>query len=186
MTGIITTCLAVALLVWAGLYIVSTYNRLVSERLKVDNQWSQVNIVLKQRADTIPGLVEIVRGYADHEKGLLEEVTRARAGYIQAATPEQSVQAAGELNRAMGRLFAVAEGYPELKANKAFLDLQHRYDAMENKIADFRQFFNDTVMRYNQQVLTFPSSLIANMFHFEQRSFFQVDDRDRQAPSIKF
>lgn len=186
MTGIITTCLIVALLVWLGLYIVSTYNRLVSERLKVDNQWSQIDVVLKQRADTIPSLVEIVKGYVAHEKELLEEVTRARAGYVNAATPEQSVRAAGELNRAMGRLFAVAEGYPELKANTAFIDLQNRYAAMENKIADFRQFFNDMVMRYNQQVLTFPSSLIANLFHFEQRSFFRVDENDRQVPTIKF
>lgn len=186
MTGIITTCLIVALLVCLGLYIVSTYNKLVSERLKVDNQWSQIDVVLKQRADTIPSLVEIVKGYAAHEKDLLEEVTRARAGYVNAATPEQSVLAAGELNRAMGRLFAVAEEYPELKANTAFIDLQQRYAAMENKIADFRQFFNDTVMRYNQQVLTFPSSLIAGLFHFEQRSFFRVDEDDRQAPVIKF
>ena len=186
MAGIITSCLVLALVVFVGLYVVSTYNRLVSEQLKVDNQWSQIDIVLKQRADTIPSLVEIVKGYASHEKQLLEEVSQARTGFMEADTPERSVQAAGMLSSSLGRLFAVAENYPELKANENFMELQRRYDAMENKIADFRQFYNDTVMRYNQQVLTFPASLIARMFHFEQRAFFQVDEKDKQAPVVKF
>ena len=186
MTGLITTCLVVALLLFVLLYVVSIYNRLVSERLKVYNQWSQIDIVLKQRSDTIPALVEVVRGYAAHEKTLLEEVSRARSSYMNAESPEQSIQAASELDRAMHRLFAVAESYPELKASAAFLDLQQRCSAMENKLADFRQFFNDTVMRYNQQVLTFPSSIIAKLFNFEQRPFFQADETDRQAPTIQF
>ena len=186
MTGMITVGILLALLLSAAWYAVSTYNKLVSERLKVDNQWSQIDIVLKQRNDTIPNLVKIVEGYATHEKELLEHVTEARNRYVGAETPEQSVHAASELSTALGRLFAVAENYPDLKANANFMDLQNRYYGMESKIADFRQFFNDTVMRYNRLILTFPSSVIAGMFHFEQRSFFQVEETDKQAPTIQF
>ena len=178
MTGLITIGILLALILSVVWYGVSTYNKLVSERLKVDNQWSQIDIVLKQRNDTIPNLVKIVEGYATHEKELLENVTEARNRYVGAGTPEQSVHAASQLSNAMSRLFAVAENYPDLKANANFMDLQNRYYGMENKIADFRQFYNDTVMRYNRLILTFPSSVIAGMFHFEQRSFFQVEESD--------
>ena len=186
MTGYVIIGIVAAAVICAAGYVISTYNKLVSERLKVDNQWSQIDIVLKQRNDTIPNLVKIVQSYAAHEKELLENVTEARNRYIRAENTEQSVHAASELSDAMGRLFAVAESYPDLKSNANFMDLQNRYYAMENKIADFRQFFNDTVMRYNRLILTFPSSLIAGMFHFEQRSFFQVDEADRKNPEIQF
>ena len=186
MSGLIAVGILLALVILGAGYGINTYNKLVSERLKVDNQWSQIDIVLKQRNDTIPNLVKIVEGYAVHEKELLEHVTEARNRYAGARDPEQSVQAAGELGRAMGRLFAVAENYPELKANTNFMDLQTKYYDMENKIADFRQFYNDMVMRYNRLILTFPSSLIAGMFHFEQRSFFQIEEDDRKNPVINF
>ena len=152
----------------------------------MDNQWSQITIVLQQRSDAIPGLVEIVSAYAGHEQQLMREIAQARSHYAGARNMDESVRAASEMSGALGRLMAVAESYPELKANENFSDLQHKFWEMEAKIADFRQFYNDTVMRYNRQLLTFPSSLIAGMFHFQQKPFFQADPADQEKPEISF
>ena len=186
MTGIILFGILTVLLILAGNYGIHTYNRLISEQLKVDNQWSQVDIVLKQRNDTIPNLVNIVEGYAVHEKDLLENVTQARNQYMQAANPEEALRGAADLRDAMGKFFAVAENYPELKANESFLDLQQKYYSLEAKAADFRQFYNDTVMRYNRLVMSFPSSLVAKLCHFEKRSFFEAGEDLSQSPEIRF
>ena len=182
---IIIGILAVVVLIIV-FYVISAYNRLVSEQLKVDNQWSQIDIVLKQRSESIPNLVNIVKGYASHEKELLNAVTQARSRFDAAANAEEAVQAAESLNQAMGRLFAVAENYPDLKANTNFMELQQKYFGVEEKIADFRQFYNDTVMRYNRLILTFPSNIIANLFHFKERSFFKVDEGSRENVEISF
>ena len=130
------------------LYVISTYNKLVNERLKVDNQWSQINIVLKQRTDLIPNVVNTVSGYASHEKEIFNNLSEARARSMSAKTPADEMKAAGEMSAALGRLFAVAEAYPDLKANVNFLELQKQLSSIEKKIADFRQFYNDTFMRF--------------------------------------
>ena len=168
------------------LYGISAYNKLAQERLKVDNQWSQIDIVLKQRSDTIPNLVQVVSAYAAHEKELLERISEARSRYMSAKSPDASVRAAADLSDGLSRLMAVAENYPELKSNANFMDLQKRLADLENKIADFRQFYNDTVMRYNRLIVTVPSSLIAKMFGFTQREFFRVEEAEKAAPEIRF
>ena len=185
MSVIIAAGILLTLGILGTVYGIRTYNKLVSERLKVDNQWSQIDIVLKQRNDAIPNLVKIVSGCAVHEKELLENVTRARNQYLQAGTPEEAMQVAGALSEAMTGFFAVAENYPELKTNENFLQLQQAYLELEKKAADFRQFFNDTVMRYNRVVLSFPTSLIASMFRFAPRDFFQVSEDVSRPPEIR-
>lgn len=167
-------------------YFISAYNKLVKERLKVDNQWSQIDIVLKQRNDTVPNLLNVVSGYAAHEKELFQSVTDARSRYMNAKNADESVRAAADISNGIGRLFAVAENYPELKADANFMALQEKLSALEEKAADFRQFYNDTVMRYNRLVLIFPSSLTAKIFGFKTRSFFNVDDSEKSVPEVKF
>lgn len=170
-----------------GLWVMTTYNTLVSERLKVHTQWSQVDVVLKQRFDVIPDLVETVKGYAKHENEALAAVTEARSRYLGAGgNPQAQQRANAELSGALGRLMAVAEAYPDLKANQNFLDLQQQISKIEEKLADFRQFYNDMVMRYNRLLITFPSALIANMFHFEKEDFFQVEESEKEKPVVKF
>ncbi len=172
----------VALLVWG----VATYNRLVTERMKVRTQWSQVDVVLKQRFDMITKLLETVKGYAKHEQSTLQAVINARSGYLAAATPEEQMQASGELSGAMGRLMAVAESYPELKANQNFLHLQQQIAAIEEKLADYRQFYNDMVLRYNTLLVTIPTSLIAGVLQFRKEAFFRVEEAQKQDVSIEF
>ena len=182
---IIIGILAVVVLIIV-FYVISAYNRLVSEQLKVDNQWSQIDIVMKQRNDTLPNLMNVVSGYATHEKELFEEVSNARMRYTNASDTDESVQAASELSGCISRLFAIAENYPELKANANFMDLQNKISSLEEKIADFRQFYNDTVMRYNRLILMFPSNMIARMLGFKERKFFEVDESDKKIPEVKF
>lgn len=174
--------LAVIVMVW----VMSTYNKLVSERLKVQTQWSQIDVVLKQRADLIPNLVETVKGYASHEKEMLQAVTDARSRYIGSQNQDAQIQASNALSGALGKLMAVAEAYPELKANQNFLDLQRQMGGLENKIADFRQFYNDMVMRYNRLLVTIPSNIIASMFKFREAYFYKVEEAEKTMPKIKF
>ena len=186
MAVMITVGTLAALLILGVGYGIHMYNDLVSERLKVENQWSQIDIVLKQRNDTIPNLVQIVQGYAIHEKELLEHVTQARSQYMKAGNGESAVRAAGNLSDVMSKFFAVAEGYPELTANRNFMELQNQYFDLERKAADFRQLYNDTAMRYNRLVLSFPSSMIAGIFHFQQKPFFEVQEDVSKSPEIRF
>ncbi len=182
MVIIVFAALVVVLLGWGVL----TYNRLVTERLRVQTQWSQIDVVLKQRFDLIPNLVETVKGYAAHEKQTLQAVLDARSGYLSASGPDGQMQASAELSGAMGRLTAVAEAYPELKANQNFLQLQQQVTALEEKLADYRQFYNDTVLRYNTLLQTVPTSLIAGLFQFRQEAFLQAREAERQSVSIQF
>ena len=182
MIVIIPIAIVILLLVWG----VITYNRLVSERLKVRTQWSQIDVVLKQRFDLIPNLVETVKGYAAHENEALQAVTDARSRYLGASDAEGQMKASAELSGAMSRLMAVAESYPDLKANQNFLQLQQQLAAMEEKLANYRQFYNDTVMRYDRLLETVPTNLIANMFHFERAEFFKVEEAEKAKVDIKF
>lgn len=168
------------------LYVISTYNGLVVLRNKVKDQWSQIEVQLKRRADLIPNLVETVKGYAAHEKDTLEAVVSARNKAVSATTPEAEMQANGELSQALGRLFALTEAYPDLKANTNFVDLQNQLKETEDKISYSRQFYNDTVLKYQNKKESFPSNIIAGMFRFKTFKFFEAEEQDRKVPEVKF
>lgn len=176
----------IVVLVLLILYVISTYNGLVSLRNKKDDQWSQIDVQLKRRADLIPNLVEIVKGYAKHESETLEKVIEARNTYMSAKTPEEEMKASGEVTQALNKLLALSEAYPELKANQNFLGLQQDVSDTEDKISYARQFYNDSVLTYNNKVQMFPSNIIAGMFNFTKSSFFEVSDSDKEAPKISF
>lgn len=168
------------------LYVISTYNGLVVLRNKVKDQWSQIEVQLKRRSDLIPNLVETVKGYAAHEKDTLEAVVSARNKAVSATTPEAEMQANGELSQALGRLFALTEAYPDLKANTNFVDLQNQLKETEDKISYSRQFYNDTVLKYQNKKESFPSNIIAGMFGFKTFKFFEAEEQDRKVPEVKF
>jgi LemA protein len=163
------------------------YNRFVRLRNRVDNAWAQIEVQLKRRWDLIPNLVETVKGYAAHERGTFEAVTAARTRAQQAQTPAESAQAEGILGQALGRLFAVAEAYPDLKASQNFQELQGQLEETENRIAVSRQVYNDTVLTYNNAIQTFPGVALAGPFGFRIREFFDVDDAaQREVPQVDF
>lgn len=168
------------------LYVIKTYNKLISLRNRKDDQWAQIEVQLKRRADLIPNLVETVKGYAKHEQGTLESVIKARNTYVTASTPEEEMKASGELTQALNKLLALTESYPELKANTNFMSLQADLSDTENKIMTAREFYNDTVLTYNNAVEMFPSNIIANIFKFTKAIFFEADEQDRKAPEVKF
>ncbi len=174
----------VALLVVA---LIVLYNNFVRLRNRVDNAWAQIEVQLKRRWDLIPNLVETVKGYAEHERGTFEAVTEARAAAQRAQTPADAAQAEGILSQALGRLFAVAEAYPELQADENFRQLQSQLDDTENRIAVSRQVYNDTVLTYHNAIQTFPGVLVAGPFNFEKREFFEIEDAaEREAPRVDF
>lgn len=168
------------------LFVISIYNTLVQLRNKVRNQWSQIDVVLKTRADLIPNLVETVKGYANHESETLEAVIKARNSYVTATTPEDQMKASGEITGALSKLFALSESYPDLKANTNFMDLQQKLTETEDKIRYARQFYNDAVTKYNNKIEVVPSNIIAGMFHFEAAKLFEVEAADREAPKVQF
>ena len=176
----------VVLVVLIGLFFWLGFNGLVRRRNQVDNAWSQIDVQLKRRHDLIPNLVETVKGYAAHERGTFEAVTAARANAINAQGPEAQAQAENALSGALKSLFAVAEAYPDLKANQNFLNLQEELTSAEDRIAYARQFFNDAVLSYNTKIQQFPTVLIAGMFHFEKREFFDAAPEDTETPQVQF
>ena len=173
-------------LVLIGLWAVVTYNRLVVLRGRVDNAWAQIDVQLKRRFDLIPNLVNTVKGYAQHEKETLEKVTESRTKYLSANTPDEKLQANSELAGALSRLFAVAESYPDLKASTNFLDLQNQLKDTEDKIGFSRQFYNDTAMKYNVDIVKVPVSIIAGLFGFKSRPYFQAEVESRENVEVKF
>ena len=182
---IVIGILIVLALIFAGLY-----NSLVGKRNQVKNAWSQIDVQLKRRYDLIPNLVETVKGYMQHERDTLEAVTKARNAAQQAAAGGgvgQRAQAEGELSSALARLLVVVERYPELKANQNFLSLQEELTATENRISFSRQFYNDSVLKYNNQIQMFPSNIVANMTGFKTSEFFEVTTpTEREAPKVSF
>lgn len=168
------------------LFVILTYNKLVRLRMRVDNAWSQIDVQLKRRYDLIPNLVETVKGYSIHEKELLERVTEARANAIKATGIDSQASAERQLTEALRSVFAVAENYPDLKANENFRSLQEELSNTENKIAFSRQFYNDTVMKYNQSIAVFPSVIVASLFGFKDREFFEVDISERSNVTVSF
>jgi LemA protein len=177
----------IAIVVLLAIFAIVLYNGLVTKRNRVDNAWAQVDVQLKRRNDLIPNLVETVKGYAAHERGVFEEVTRARAASQQAQGPAEQGQAEGLLGQALGRLLAVAEAYPDLKASENFLELQRELSDTESKIAVSRQVYNDTVLTYNNAIQVFPAVLLAGTLGFQRREFFEVEDAaERDVPQVSF
>ena len=177
----------VAVVAVLAIVLVILYNRFVRLRNRVDNSWAQIEVQLKRRWDLIPNLIETVKGYAAHERGTLEDVTQARAAAQQAQTPAESAQAEGLLGQALGRLFALAEAYPELQADENFRQLQTELSETENRIAVSRQVYNDTVLTFNNAIQTIPGVLVAGPFGFAKREFFDVDDdAQREPPQVSF
>jgi LemA protein len=155
-------------------------------KVRIQEAWSQIDVQLKRRIDLIPNLVETVKGYATHEKEVFENVTKARAALMGAQTPEQAGQADNMLTGALKTLFAVAEAYPELKAQEGFVKLQSELSDTEDKVAYSRQFYNSTVRDYNSKLVVFPSNLIGNMFGFKSQEFFEAEEAERAAVKVDF
>ena len=174
------------IIVLLALYVMGVFNKLVKARNNVKAQWAQVDVQLKRRADLIPNLVETVKGYAHHESSTLEEVIKARNNFNSASGMEEEIKASGELTKALGRLMAVAESYPALKANENFLKLQDDLKDTENKIAFARQFYNDTALGFNNLVEMFPTNIIASMFKFTAFAFFQTNEDEKEVPKVQF
>lgn len=168
------------------LYIGSTYNKLVVLRNRVKDQWSQIDVQLKRRFDLIPNLVETVKGYASHEKDTLEAIVKARNEYLSSDTPEGKMEANNDLNKVVTKLFALAESYPELKADTSFRELQSTLTETEDKISYARQFYNDVVMKYNNKVEIFPSNIVAGMFGFKTNAYFNATEEERENVKVKF
>ena len=182
-----------ALLIPGGIILIAvawfvvTYNGLVGWRNQVKNAWSQIDVQLKRRYDLIPNLVETVKGYAKHERETMENVIKARSACMSASGPAEAAKAENFLSQTLKSLFAVAEAYPDLKANQNFMALQEELTSTENKVSFARQFYNDTVMRYNTRIQTVPTNFVAGMCGFQAAEFFQTESaEERKAPQVKF
>ncbi|MCP4382701.1 MAG: LemA family protein [Hyphomicrobiales bacterium] len=182
--------IVLGVIVLVAIYLVILYNRLVSLRQTVSQAWSDISVQLKQRHDLVPNLVETVKGYAGHERETLEAVTAARNAAVSAAGPDAQAKAENMLTGALRQLFALAEAYPDLKANENFLHLQAELSDLENKIAASRRFFNNAVQEYNTAIEQFPAVLIAGQFGFTPREFFELEESEAAAvaapPQVKF
>jgi LemA protein len=177
----------IAVIVVLGLILVGIYNGMVRARNRVDEAWSGIDVQLKRRHDLIPNLVETVKGYAAHEREVFEAVTQARAAAMGAQGPAQSAAAEGALTGALGRLFAVAEAYPELRASENFQQLQAELTNTEDQISGARRIYNGNVQDYNTRIQTFPGNVFAGMFGFTKREFFEIDSPgDRDVPNVSF
>ncbi len=176
----------IVIIVLILLWFFATYNSLIVLRNRVADQWSQIDVQLKRRADLIPNLVETIKGYAKHEKGTLEDVVKARNTFVSAKSPEEEMKASGELTQALSKLMMLTESYPELKANENFLGLQGDLRDTEDKISTMRQFYNDTVLKYNNKVEMIPSNIVANICHFQKSTFFEINEQERNAPKVSF
>ncbi len=181
-----TVLIGIIILVALVLYAIYAYNSLVGARNQVDNAWSQIDVQLKKRADLVPNLVETVKGYAKHEKTVFEEVTKARAALMQAGTVAEKAKANNMLTSALKSLFAVAENYPQLRAAENFKLLQEQLESIESKIAYARQFYNDSVLAYNNKIQMFPTNIFARVFKFKPREFFEIEEAERAVPKVKF
>ncbi len=178
--------IVVVLILILVFYIVSLYNGLIESRNRVKNAWSQIDVQLQRRNDLIPNLVETVKGYAGHENNTLNQVTQARANMANANGVQEIAEADGILNDALKSLFAVAEAYPELKANENFLELQEELSETEDKISYARQFYNDAVLKYNNKCQKFPSNIIAKIFNFKESEYFEASQTSRSVPKVEF
>lgn len=179
---VILVLIALAVLILAGMY-----NSLVQLRVRSESAWSDIDVQLKRRHDLIPNLVETVKGYATHEKSTFEDVAKFRSMAMQASTPADKAQAEGQLTNALKSLFAVAESYPQLQASQEFTELQNSLNSIEDNIQNARRYYNAVVRDYNTRVQSFPANIVAGMFGFQARQFFEVDNAaDRENVAVKF
>ena len=176
-------CIILAVLV---LLVIGCYNSLILLRNKVRDQWAQIDVQLKRRFDLIPNLVETVKGYAKHEKETFEKVIKARNSFNEAKTPEDEMKANNELSNGITKIFALAESYPELKADANFTKLQDELKETEDKISYARQFYNDNVMAYQNKLEMFPSNIVASIFRFKPEPFFAANEKERENVQVKF
>jgi LemA protein len=187
---VVALIVILAIIVVIALGLVVSYNRFVAQRNAVQNAWADVDTELKRRYDLVPNLVNTVQGYAAHERGVFEEVARTRSAAQAAQGPAAASATEGPFAAALGRLMAVAENYPELKANQNFLQLQATLTETEDRIQSSRRFYNANVQQFNRRVQSFPSNIVANAFHFQAAQFFQIDEADRavvgEPPKVDF
>jgi LemA protein len=176
----------IGVIVVVALWLIATYNGLISLRNRTDEAWSDIDVQLKRRHDLIPNLVETVKGYAGHEKQLFENVAKARSQAMQAQSPEEHAKAENMLTGTLKSLFAVAENYPELRASENFSKLQDELSDTENKIQAARRFYNGNVRDFNTKIQVFPTNLIANMLGFKDYEFFEIEAMERENPEVKF
>ncbi len=180
-----TTTWLIIIVVIVVLFLIYLYNSLISLRMRVNNAWSQIDVQLKRRYDLIPNLIETVKGYMKHEKTVLENVTKMRASLI-TGTMQDKAKASNQITEALKSIFAVAESYPQLKANENFIHLQEELSGTESKIAYARQFYNDSVMQYNEALQVFPTNMFAKLFGFQSREFFETKGKERENIKVQF
>jgi len=166
--------------------VIGLYNSLRSLQVKIKEAWSQIDVQLKRRADLIPNLVETVKAYASHEKEVFENVTKARAALMSAGDPQEAEKADNQLKGALKSLFAVAEAYPELKAQEGFTNLQNELSDTEDKVSYARQFYNSVVRQFNEKIVVFPSNLLAGMLGFKEQPFFEASEAERESIKVQF
>jgi LemA protein len=183
---VIGIIVVIVIVVVVALIFVVSYNGLVRLRNRIDNAFSQIDVQLQRRHDLVPNLVETVKGYAAHERETLDSVVQARNQAVSATGPAQQAQAENVLTGALRQLFAVAEAYPDLKANQNFLQLQEELTSTEDRIAYARQFYNDSVVKYNSKIQSIPSNIIAGMFNFHEREYFEGEEEARTVPRVQF
>src|SRR4030042_1466226 len=182
-----TLLVVVVIVVLLIVFLIGLYNTLVGLRNQVDNAWSQIDVQLKRRHDLIPNLIETAKGYMQHERGTLEAVTNARSQAMGAKNVADAAKAEGVLGRALSKFLLTVEAYPDLKANQNFLALQEELSSTENKIAFSRQAYNDQVLFFNNKTQMFPSNIIAGMFNFSKRDFFEIEDfAEKAVPKVSF
>jgi LemA protein len=184
--AMIVLLVILAALVFLVLFVIGIYNSLIGLRNQVDNAWSQIDVQLKRRHDLIPNLVETAKGYMKHERGTFEAITEARARAMGARSVSDASKAEGALGEALSKFMLVVENYPDLKANQNFLALQEELSSTENKIAFSRQAYNDQVLFFNNKIQMFPSNIVAGMFAFNKRDFFETAAAEKEAPRVSF
>ena len=176
----------IAIFVLIGLIFIYYFNRFAILSNRIDNSLSQIDVQLKKRADLVPNLIETVKGYTKHEKSILTEVTKARTSVLGARDFGARMKAGAKLGSALGSLFAVAENYPQLKANENFLQLQQELAAIEDRVAYARQAYNDSILSYNNSVETFPGAMFANMYGHKEKTFLQIPAEEKKVPQVSF
>ncbi len=182
----IFTWIGLGILIVIALMFIIYYNRFVSLENNIDNSLSQIDVQLKKRAELVPNLIETVKGYAKHEKGIMKEVTDARKALMSAKTLPQKMKAGAELQSALKSIFAIAENYPDLKANQNFLQLQQELSAIEDKVAYSRQYYNDSILSFNNSVETFPGNFFAKLYNKKEREFLQIPAEQKAVPKVSF
>lgn len=180
------TYIVIGIIVILALWLLSTYNSLITLRNRVKEAWSQIDVQLKRRSSLIPNLVEAVKGYAKHEKSVFENVTKARSALMGAKNPGEKAEANDMLTGALKSLFAVAEAYPNLRASENFKELQEELSDTETKVAASRQFYNTNVLDLNNTIETMPTALVANMFKFTKEEFFKAEESEKSDIKVKF